>query len=150
MRGEFYVVTGGRFRTRDGGLVSVVVGSVCAGGRVFLHRLVSGTSSTVSGLCCGDLASPSINVGGNSFHVLLAHSGSGHLLAISSGNVNVAGRRLRRGLNAVTRSNSLSFGGSGGSRGVSVVNRFNINFCSTFVITSGIAIVSGTCNTSRT
>lgn len=142
-----------RFGARDGGLLSLVVGSVCAGGRVFLHRLVSGTDSTISGLGFGDLRSPDIGVSRNSLTVHISFSGSTHAVAVSSGNVNVATRRLRHGLNAVTRSNSRRFGARGTRRRnsrISVVNRFNINFCSTFVITDRIGIIDHTCNRSIT
>lgn len=129
----------------------MVVGSVCARGRVFLQRLVSGTDSTISGLCFHSLASRGIKVSRNSFRVEVAPSGRGEALAVSSGNVNVAGRRLRTGLNAVTGDNSLTFGRRGTSSGsVSIVNRFNMNFCSTFVIDSYMAIRDHTCNRDRT
>lgn len=64
-----------------------------------------------------------------------------------SGKLNVATRRMRRCVARVTFSNTARFlrgCGSGAARS-SVVKRFNLKFCSTFVMTSRIRVSALSC-----
>lgn len=136
------VVRGNGVKIAARGVFPVVGGFLCDSRRVFLHRLISGTISTARGL--GALTS--VDRFGkrlNSLAVRMSLSGSA--VAVSSHNVNLATRRVSGCVGRVTFSNTGSFlRGCGGSTGT-VVNRFKLNFCSTFVMTGGIRVVAGSC-----
>lgn len=122
------------------GVFPVVGGFLCDSRRVFLHRLISGTMSTARGL--GALTS------GNRFgkrvkSLAVGMDLKGSAVAVSSQNVKLATRRVSGCVGRVTFSNTGSFLRGCGSSTGTVVKRFNLNFCSTFVMTGGIRVVAG-------
>ncbi len=138
------VVRGNGVKMAARGVFPIVGGFLCDSRRVFVHRVMSGTMSTARGL--GALT------GGNSFDnranrlgMDIRIGGRTKAVAIDSHNLNVARRRVSGCVGRVTFSKTGSFlSGCGRSTGT-VVNRFNLKFCSSFVIDGGIRVVAGDC-----
>lgn len=140
--GVCIVVRGNGVKIAARGVFPVVGGFLCDSRRVFLQRLMSGTISTARGL--GALTS--VDRFGNRLNSLAIRiSLNGSAVAVSSHNVNLATRRVSGCVGRVTFSKTGSFlRGCGGSTGT-VVKRFKLKFCSTFVISGGIRVVAGSC-----
>ncbi len=126
------------------GVFPMVGGFLCDSRRVFLHRVLSGTISTARGL--GALTRDNILASSvNSAAVHIAISDTTRAVAVDSTNVNVANRRVRGCVGRVTFSNIASFLRGCGSDTGTVVKRFKLKFCSTFVISSHIRVVARSC-----